>query len=167
MSETVASPHPGSIAARGALPALVFFACLAVAAVFEPLSVLAVFGGIAAFAVLTASTVAQARHPAVAIVAASLAAALVTAGIVLGSWAVLPIFWCVLAASCGVHVALRLLERRGASFQVLGAIAGFSCGMLLGILSPLRHTTIVGAFCLLALGGLAAFRLARGAPVER
>lgn len=166
MSETAMSQSPGRIAARGALPTLVFSACLAVAAVVEPLSLLAVFGGIVAYAVLTASTVAQARHPAVAIVAASLAAALVTAGIAVGSWAALPIFWCVLAAACGVHVALRLLERRGPSFQVFGAIAGFAGGMLLGIASPFRHTALIGVFCLAALGGLAAFRLLRGAPVE-
>ncbi len=154
-------------AARGAVPALVFFACLLVAFVAEPLSLLASFGGITALAVLTASTVAQARHPVTAVVAATVAAALVTAGIVLGSWAVLPIFWCVLAAACGVHVALRLLERRPLAYQVFGAIAGFSGGMIAGVMSPLRHTTLVGILCLVAVAGLAAFRLVRGAPPVR
>lgn len=167
MSDTVTSQDPGRLIARGALPTLVFFACLVVAFAIEPLSLLVSFGGLVAYAVLTASTVAQARHPVVAIVAAALAASLVSAGIVLGSWAALPIFWCALAAACGAHVALRLLERRDLAFQAPGAIAGFAGGMLIGILTPLRYTALVGVLCIAAIGGLAAFRLVRGAPVRR
>ncbi len=166
MSGTATTTSLARQIGRGALPISVFAACLAVAFVAEPLSVVASFGGIAALAVLTASTIAQARHPAAAVTAASIATALVTAGIILGSWAVLPIFWCVLAASCGVHAALRLLERRDLATRVFGAIAGFAGGMLTGIFSPLRHTTLVGLLCLAALGGIAALRLVRGAPPE-
>ncbi|MEY4744080.1 MAG: hypothetical protein RL272_25 [Candidatus Parcubacteria bacterium] len=166
MTTAAALNYHARMFARGAAPTLFFIACLAVAAASETLSFVAAFGGVSGYAVLTAWTVAHARHPAVAVTGASLAAGVVAAGIALDSWAALPIFWLVLAAACGVHVALRLLERRGALLQALGAIAGAAGGMLLGIMPSLRNTTAVGFLCLTALAGLTVFRLVRGRPAE-
>src|SRR5688572_26051197 len=99
--------------ARGAVPTLVFFACLALAFLFEDAGFLLSFGGIIVYAVLTASAVVWAEKEYPALVAAVLPAGLVTAGIVVGSWIVIPLFAWLLMAASGVHLALRAFEGRG------------------------------------------------------
>src|SRR5688572_30665799 len=78
--------------ARGSVPTLVFFACLATAFVWEDAGFLLSFGGLIVYGVLTASSVLWARQSYPALVAAVLPAALVTAGIVVNSWVVIPLF---------------------------------------------------------------------------
>lgn len=152
--------------ARGAVPTVIFFACLATAFVWEDAGFLLSFGGLIVYGVLTASSVLWARQPYPALVAAVLPAALVTAGIVVNSWAVIPLFsWLLLAAS-GVHLAMRLLEDKGALLVFAAGALSFAVAGLFAWLTFGAGTFVMGLIALVNLAALVALRMRLGAPAE-
>lgn len=150
--------------ARGAVPTLVMFACLALAFAFEDAGFLLSFGGLVLYGVLTASAIVWAEHPYPAIVAATLCAALVTAGIVVDSWIVIPFFSWILLAASGVHLSMRLLEDRG-MLALLGAgAASFVAAGLFAWLTFGAGTSVLGPFVIVNLAALCALRVRLGQP---
>ena len=152
--------------ARGAVPTLVFFACLALAFVLEDAGFLLAFGGLIVYGVLTASSVLWARQPYPAFVAATLPAGLIAAGIVVDSWVVIPLFsWLLLAAS-GVHLALRMLEDKGALRIFAAGALSFAVAGLFAWLTFGAGTVVMGLIAIANLAALVALRLRLGAPPD-
>lgn len=150
--------------ARGAVPTLVLFACLALAFVWEDAGFLLSFGGLAVYGVLTASAVLWAQRAFTALVAAVLPAALVAAGIVVGSWIVIPLFSWLLLAATGVHLTMRLLEDRGALLAFTASAASFVVAGLFAWLTFGAGTVVMGIIAIVNLVALYALRLRLGPP---
>lgn len=151
--------------AKGAVPVALFFVFLAVASVMDTFGLVPAVLALGAVGVLTPSRIVWAETRYVAAVAATLAAALVCAGIVVDSWLALPIVWAVMAPAAAVHGALRLCERRGARRG--DALLVFAIGIATFAATSLvitAGTLALGLATIAVLGGLLALRWRVGPP---
>jgi len=152
--------------AKGAVPVALFFAFCGLTAVMETFGLIPAALALLSFSMLTPSVILGASSRYTAAVAATLGAALVCAGIAVGSWATVPVVWVLMMPASAAIGVLRARERSGKErwTDIPLAFAAGAPAMVLAIVSVPWGTTATGILTLLLIGGLLAARFRYGPP---